>query len=261
MPEVLVRGRRLAYGVQPANYGPSSPAVIFIHGSGGDREDWGGQLDGLSNAVTAIALELPGHGESDPPGEASVQAYADWVSDFVETLGLERVVLVGCSLGSAITQQIALSPRPWLKAIGLVGGGARLKVLPALLDGLIAEPESTVRMIGQLCLSPTASSSVQQKVRQGLATKPAELIHKDFTACNGFDVMQRVHEIGLPTCIIVGAEDKLTPVKYSQFLREKIPGSQLHVIPEAGHLVMVEKPDEFNKCLSGFLREIALLER
>jgi pimeloyl-ACP methyl ester carboxylesterase len=259
MPEVLVRGRRLAFGVQPLDFVGSSPAVVFIHGSGGDREDWGGQLDGLASAVTAIALELPGHGASEPPGETSVQAYADWVVGFVDALGLERVVLVGCSLGSAITQQIALSPRTWLKAIGLVGSGARLKVHPALLKGLLEAPESTVRMIGELCLSPMASDSIQQKVRVGLATKPAELIHKDFSACNEFDVMERVHEIDLPTCIIVGADDRLTPVKYSQFLRNKISGSQLHVIPGAGHLVMVEKPDDFNRCLKDFLQDIGLM--
>lgn len=261
MPEVLVRGRRLAYGVEPLDYLGTSPAVVFVHGSGGDREDWRGQLDGLASTVTAIALELPGHGSSEPPAETSVQAYADWVVGFVEALSLERVVLVGCSLGSAIAQQIALSPRPWLKAIGLVGAGARLRVLPAVLEGLLTQPESTVGMMGKMCLSPTASGAIQQRVLEGLATKPPALIHGDFTACDGFDVMQRVHEIDLPTCIIVGADDRLTPVKYSEFLRDKISGSRLHVIPGAGHLVMVEKPDDFNRFLKKFLQDIGMTDK
>ena len=108
MPEVSVRGRRLAYEVQPVDLDKSSLSVVFIHGSGGDREDWRAQLDGLSDVANVIALELPGHGASDPPGEATVEAYAQWVADFVDALGLQKVVLVGCSLGSAITQWIAL---------------------------------------------------------------------------------------------------------------------------------------------------------
>ena len=131
MPEVSIRGRRLAYEVQPVGLDKSSLSVVFIHGSGGDREDWRAQLDGLPQVANIIALELPGHGESDPPGEATVEAYARWVVDFVDAMGFQKVVLVGCSLGSAITQWIALfSPKTWLVGIGLVGAGARLRVHP-----------------------------------------------------------------------------------------------------------------------------------
>ncbi|MDQ7783479.1 MAG: alpha/beta fold hydrolase [Desulfomonilaceae bacterium] len=258
MPEVCVRGRRLAYAVQPLDFDKSSPAVVFIHGSGGSREDWRGQLDGLASTATVIALELPGHGESDPPAETSVPAYAEWVTDFVEALSLQRVVVVGCSLGSAVAQHMALSPRPWLKAIGLVGAGARLKVMPALLEGLRTSPESSITMIGSLCISPAAPDPLRQEVLERLSAASGELIHHDFSACNGFDVMSRVHEIDLPTCIIVGADDKLTPVKYSEFLRDAISGSRLHVIPEAGHLVMVEKPHDFNAYLKRFLQDNGL---
>ncbi|MFH1112327.1 MAG: alpha/beta fold hydrolase [Pseudomonadota bacterium] len=258
MPDVLVRGRRIAYAVKPLEFDGSDPAVVFIHGSGGDREDWRAQLDGLSPALTAIALELPGHGKSEPPGETSVEAYTGWVVDFIEALGLQRTALVGCSLGSAVTQLAALSPRPWLKAIGLAGAGARLRVLPLLLQGLIEEPESTLNAIREFCLSPSAPHFMRQGMKEKLATVPADLFHKDFSACNGFDVMKHVHEIHLPTCIIVGADDKLTPVKYSQFLHDKISGSLLHVIPGAGHLVMIEKPRDFNRCLAEFFRDIGL---
>ena len=137
MPDISIRSRRLAYEARPEIYDKSALAVIFIHGSGGDREDWRGQLEGLSDQATIIALELPGHGASEPPGETTIPAYSQWVTNFVETLGLRKVVLVGCSLGSAITQWIALSTPSWLVGIGLVGAGARLRVHPAFLDRMV----------------------------------------------------------------------------------------------------------------------------
>ena len=80
----------------------------------------------------------------------------------------------------------------------------------------------------------------------------------DLSACNDFDIMDRVHEISLPTCIIAGEDDQLTPLKYSQFLHKTIAGSQFHVIPGAGHLAMLEKPEEFNRYLLEFLNDVVM---
>ena len=195
MPEVSVRGRRLAYEVQPVGLDKSSLSVVFIHGSGGDREDWRAQLDGLQQVGNIIALELPGHGESDPPGEATVKAYAQWTADFVDAMGLEKVVLVGCSLGSAITQWIALfNPKPWLVGIGLVGAGARLRVHPALLDGLRQDKEKALAMLSDFCLSPATGEPLRERLNEKYLKTPAELVHGDLSACNEFDVMDSIRE-------------------------------------------------------------------
>lgn len=261
MPEISLRGRRLAYDVQPPDFDPSLPVVVCIHGSGGDREDWRHQLDGMSHTVTVIALELPGHGASDPPAEISVPAYAQWVTDFVETLGLRRVVLAGCSLGSAIAQYVALSPRPWLLALALTGAGARLKVHPAFLEGLVTNKEFALQNLGKFCLSPNAGESLNTVIQEKYTVESAEVMRMDLSACNDFDIMDRVDQISVPTCIIVGEDDQLTPVKYSRFLEKSISGSQLHVIPAAGHLAMLEKPDEFNRYLTEFLYSAEIVNR
>lgn len=254
MPEIFVRGRRFGYEVQPADYDKSTLSVVFIHGSGGDRDDWRGQLDGLSRVATMIALELPGHGASEPPGEKTVPAFSRWVVDFVEVLGLENVVLVGCSLGSAITQWVALhSKQPWLKGIGLVGAGARLRVHPDFLQGLLVSKDAARGKLAVFCLSNAPDQAVYDKISDKYSNTSAELIHSDLSACHAFDVMEEVKEIDLPTLIIVGEEDKLTPVKYSQFLNQAIPHSKLAVLPRAGHLVMMEQPEQFNSVLADFL--------
>ncbi|MBI5569845.1 MAG: alpha/beta fold hydrolase [Desulfomonile tiedjei] len=253
MPEVSVRGRKLAFEVKPETFDRGALAVVCIHGTAGDREDWRFQLDGLSGRFTVIALELPGHGASDPPDEPTVPEFAQAVEVFVETLGLQRVVLVGCSLGSAITQWLALSPKPWLVGIGLVGAGARLRVHPALREGVLQDKDTAVDLFADFALGASPDPALRQLVREKFLHSSAELIYRDLTACNDFDVMERVGQVSLPTCIIVGEEDKLTPPKYAQFLHKAIAGSSLTTIPGAGHLVMVEKPAEFNASLSAFL--------
>lgn len=257
MPEVSVRGRRLAYEVQPLGLDKSSLSVVFIHGSGGDREDWRAQLDGLPQFANVIALELPGHGESDPPGEATVEAYAQWVADFVDAMGLQTVMLVGCSLGSAITQWIALfTPKTWLVGIGLVGSGARLRVHPAFIEGLRQDKQKALAMLADYSLSPATGGPLRERLREKYLKTSAELVYGDLSACKEFDVMDSIHEVRLPTWILVGEDDRLTPVKFSRYLHEAIEGSRLAVVPQAGHLVMMERPEEFNRLLAEFLIEL-----
>lgn len=256
MPDISIRGRVIGYGAKPEPFDRSALSVIFIHGSGGDREDWSAQLEGLSDLVNVLALELPGHGASEPPSEPSVDAYTGWVVDFSEALGLERVVVVGCSLGSAVALSMGLSPRPWLKGLGLVGSGARLRVHPAFLEGLLKDKEKALDMLTDYAIRNNPDETFRTVIREKFRRCAPEVIHSDLSACNAFDVMKEVGRISLPTWILVGEEDKLTPVKYSQFLHDGIPGSRLHTVSHAGHLAMVEQPAEFNRLLREFLSEI-----
>lgn len=258
MPVVKVDKLSIAYALGRTPLDSETICVVFIHGSGGDREDWRGQLDdaGLGK-WPLLAMELPGHGSSQGPGESSVPAYGNWVALFVETLGLKRVVLVGCSLGSAIVQWLALNERrPWLKGIGLVGAGASLKVHPDFLDGLKTNPEAALQNLAEFCLSKRTDGRLHAEVNAKFSHAWPEMVHGDLSACNAFDIRDRVEAIHLPTFIVVGKEDRLTPVKYSKFLHERIQNSSLTVIAEAGHLVMLEKPEEFNEALKGFMEKL-----
>lgn len=251
--ELLVQGRRIAYECSSVNFDTSKMVLLFIHGSGGDSEDWRAQLDQLTMPEAVIALDLPGHGKSDPPGEESVSSYAHWVEQFVVGLRLERVVLIGCSLGSAITQWIALQPQSWLVAIGLVGAGARLRVHPSMLDGLIKKPTEALQLLSDYCLSKSSSALLRRSIEEKYRHSDPQIVHGDLAACDLFDVMDNVQKISVPTLIVVGQDDVLTPVKYSEFLNSKIQGSNLVIIPNAGHLVMMEQPNDFNMAVQNFL--------
>jgi pimeloyl-ACP methyl ester carboxylesterase len=256
MAEVSIRGRKLTYNAQPVDFDKSALTVVFIHGSGGDKDDWQEQLSGVSDTANVMAIDLPGHGDSEPPGERNVAIYAQWVSDLVEEIGLEKALLVGCSLGSAIAQWLALEGKPWLAGIGLVGAGARLKVHPAFLEGFLNDKTAAIGMLVEYALSPATVDPVRSRVREKLDQGPVEVLHGDFSACNEFDVTDRISKIKLPTWILVGEDDRLTPVKYARFLNDAIQGSKLDIVPAAGHLAMVEKPEEFNRLLKDFLKTL-----
>jgi pimeloyl-ACP methyl ester carboxylesterase len=139
--------------------------------------------------------------------------------------------------------QVALDRPQRVSGLMLVGTGARLRVLPAILDGILSDPASTVEFI---CATAYSSSTPRELVRQGqrqmLGVAP-QTIHDDFAACDLFDVIGRLEEIHCPTLVVCGTEDRLTPVKYSTFLTEKIAGADLKLIEGAGHMVMAEKPE------------------
>ncbi len=257
MPDLVVKERTLGYEAQPEHVDPSRLSVVCVHGTGGDREDWRDQLNGLSDQANIIAIELPGHGASQPPAESDISAFAGWVADFVEALKLERVFLIGCSLGSAIVQRIALDTKPWLVGIGLVGAGARLRVHPAFLEGVLQDREKAMGLLADFAVAQGCSGELKETLARKFRACTPALIHADLTACNEFDVTGMVGQISLPTIIIVGEEDRLTPVKYAEFLNKAIAGSRLEIIPAAGHLVMMEQPEAFNRVLADFLAPLA----
>jgi pimeloyl-ACP methyl ester carboxylesterase len=82
------------------------------------------------------------------------------------------------------------------------------------------------------------------------------VLHSDFTACNDFDMMNSITKIRYPTLVICGQDDQLTPVRYSQYLANEIPKAELRIIPDAGHMVMLEQPQIVAGELSSFLKTL-----
>ena len=199
------------------------------------------------------ALDLPGHGRSRGEGRSSIADYTEFLSSFLEALDLMHTTLVGHSMGGAIAQHFAITHSSAVDRLILVGTGARLRVLPSFLGGLLDDFESTVEMGLGYAYSAEASQELVDLARQEwLANAPA-VLHGDFLACDRFDVMDKLEEVCCPALVICGEEDQLTPVKYSRFLAERIVDATLAVIPAAGHMVMLEQPEQVNSAMQGFL--------
>ncbi len=127
--------------------GRGDTALICVHGAGGTHAHWGYQMRDLSDASLIYTIDLPGHGRSTPPGRTTVAEYGAALLDMIDVLGLERAALVGHSMGGAIALWAALQAPERVAGLGLVGTGGRLRVAPAILDGLSRDLLATIRLI------------------------------------------------------------------------------------------------------------------
>ncbi|MFZ7113068.1 MAG: alpha/beta fold hydrolase [Desulfatiglandales bacterium] len=231
-----------------------SPALLFIHGAGGDGGIWDHQAAYFRGTHLAYRIDLPGHGGSTPLGEETIPAYARWVRKTIErALPDTPLILVGHSMGGAIVQELAGKPPPCLKGVVLVGTGAKLKVMPEIFEMLTKRPETFFATIDLAAFHPDTPEDVKAPVIRNMLKCPAVIIYSDFKACDRFDNREDLQDIRVPVLILCGARDKLTPVRYSEYLHAKLPSSQIEIIPGAGHMVMVEKPGAVNRSLDRFL--------
>jgi pimeloyl-ACP methyl ester carboxylesterase len=251
MPVLTVAGVCVHY-VHRQPVPADKPAVLFVHGAGGTHQHWLYQVRDLPHTPT-YAVDLPGHGRSEGQGFDTVSAYGDWVVAFLDMVAVERVVLVGHSMGGAIAQDVALRYPKRVAGLGLIATGARLRVAPAILDGVLQNPEAAVRLICDWSFGPEVSREIVRLGRRQMGETPAEVLHGDFVACDAFDVMNRLGQIAAPAFVLCGTQDRLTPSKYAVYLRDNIPGATLHLVEGAGHMVMVEQPQAVTKALLAFL--------
>lgn len=232
-------------------------SLVLIHGAGGTHLHWPHELRRMTGEVV-YSIDLPGHGGSGGNVAESVEAYAQGVTEWLDDKDLEVVVLVGHSMGGAIAMMIALEAPQRVRGLVLVGSGARLRVHPQILA--LTENESLYRkateLVTQWAFSEYADGRMMELAQKRMVEVPAEVVHGDFVACDHFDIMKRLGEISIPTLILCGSADQLTPVKYSHYLAENIPHARLVVIENAGHMVMLEKPLEVVKHIQQFLQTL-----
>jgi len=253
---VRVDGKEIRYWAGRKGFIEGREFILFIHGAGGGQNTWSCQKGFFEKEFNPIILELPGHGESGGEGEEEIATYAEQVYSFLKALSIQKAFLVGHSMGGAIVQTLALTHLEVIKGIVLVGTGARLKTLPMILNGIKNNFRETIPKIVEYAYSRKAPSElIEEGIHQMLECRP-EVLHGDFSACNRFDIMKEVEKIDLPTLILCGEDDALTPVLYSQFLQNRIKGSKLKVLPNAGHMVMMESPEAFNEEISRFIKEV-----
>ncbi len=233
------------------------PPVVLIHGAGGAHLNWPPQVRRL-NGQRLFALDLPGHGKSKGMGRQDILEYARAVSEFLKALSLPAAILVGHSMGSAIALIMALQFPQQVLGLGLLGGGAKLRVAKSILE-LAAHPETfstLLQMLSRLSYGPHADPRLKELGMRCLAETPPQVLYGDFLACNAFDVMQQVKNIHVPTLLLCGSEDQMTPPNRSEYLHEQIAGSELRVMPGVGHMLMLEAPDETARLLRAFLDTI-----
>ena len=226
--------------------------LVFLHGAGGSSLAFYYQLRHFRNSK---AIDLPGH----PGGKActSIEGYLEWVRGFITARRYKDVVLCGHSMGGAITLLYALKYPEELRGIVLMGTGARLKVHPDYLQRCREPGEGNK---GWLEWEMGYYQAVESDIRQVLERRATEIGPEvdlnDYLACDNFDVMDQVHKIKLPTQVLCGDLDTMTPVKYADYLAGKIQGARQQIIPGAHHYVQMEKYQQVNEQIEVFVASL-----
>jgi len=232
-------------------------SLVFIHGSGDSASLWDATIAALPG-VTCAALDLPGHGAlRDEPGpeRMSVADYATLARMAMERLDLKGLCVVGHSLGAAIALRLAVDAPSLVRRLVIVGGGARLRVLPALLAEAQAIPDVAAQRLVGLGFAPDHEAQAGAYLATRQPTAPG-MLYRDLAACDAFDMTAELPSITQPTLMVVGAEDRLTPPKYAMFLAEHMPHAQSVVIPGAGHYVPIEAPGTLAQVIHHWLAEV-----
>ena len=256
--ELNVRGETLCVLESGPERNTGRPTLVFIHGAGGDAAVWNAQERDLGKRHSLLRLELPAHGGSSGKGEDEIFSYARWV----EAVLRERVdpgpcILVGHSMGGAIALEIAAGQPTGLAGLVLMGTGARLGVSPLIFRLLREDPEGFIQTIDRAALGRNASAEVRNAVEASIRRCPPPVVLGDFRACDRFDIRDRIGSIRIPVLIVCGEEDRLTPPAFSEYLHRELVDARMLVVPEAGHMVMLEAPQPVNRAMEAFIEEIA----
>jgi len=226
--------------------------LVFVHGAGSSSMAFYYQLRHFRNSK---AIDLPGHPTGAPC--TSIDGYVEWVRGFNTARRYKDIVLCGHSMGGAIALRYALLYPNELKGLILMGTGARLRVNPAFLKNC-REPgvENSDWMMHQKSFYTGVESDIYQVLLRRAEEIGPDVELSDLLSCDKFDVMQEIGNIHLPTEIICGDSDEMTPVKYSDYLAAKIPGAKEDIIPEADHFVQLKRYQQVNAKIEEFLTSL-----
>lgn len=210
--------------------GTSQPTWVLLPGAASGPDVWSRQHRMLP---AAIAFAYP-----PPRGGPLLEEYAAAVLAQVPP----PYVLVGHSLGGAVAQELAWSHPEQVVGLALIGTGPHLPVNPELLAGLRGHPQAMLDKIAGWSLARGADPVLLAECRRRMQAVPADLAWRQFEACAGFDLRGRGAAPAVPVRALVGALDRMTPPPLVESLAEVWPGTPIAQVPDAGHLVMLERP-------------------
>jgi pimeloyl-ACP methyl ester carboxylesterase len=277
----LAHRHQIELGGRQVNYvdigsGDATP-VVFVHGLGGQWQNW---LENIPRAATerrAIAVDLPGFGLSELPREkVTIPGYGRFVSTLLDRLGLERAHLVGNSMGGLVCSEVAIQFPDLVERLVLVSaaGISTASVLKAPVVTL-ARAAAAVTAFTAARHRDIASRRLTRHAALALVARYPSLLKADVAwealmkgtgkpgfddallASLGYDYRERLPEIRHPTLIVWGEQDSILPVEDAHEYERLIEDSRKVVMENTGHVPMVERPAAFNDTLMEFLAETA----
>jgi pimeloyl-ACP methyl ester carboxylesterase len=236
--------------------GGNGAPLLFLHGGGGVGI-WLPSMARLAKRFDVIAPEHPGFGASDtPPWLDTVADLANFYLEFLDHFDLRGVHIVGSSLGGWIAAELAVRNASRLASLTLIGSaGIHVDGVPQV-DTFLSNEEQRVRdLFYDADLAEAVIASGERPEMQDAALKNRTITARLSWQPRAHDPNLRkwLHRIRLPTLLIWGAEDRLFPPAYAEAFRGLIPGANVVVLPQCGHLPQVEQGDAFAEALESFL--------
>jgi pimeloyl-ACP methyl ester carboxylesterase len=239
----------------------SQPTVVLLHGAGFDHTTWALHSRWFAHhGYGVLAPDLPGHGRSSGPPLPTIADMANWTAALLDAAGASKAWLVGHSMGSLIALETAARHPAKVSALGLIGTAATMSVGPDLLKAAEANDHDAVDMVsiwglgyqaelgGSLAPGLWMHFGAQRVLEQN---RPGVLFN-DLAACNAYqNALAAAAKITVPTTLILGERDMMTPAKAGKTLAAAIPNSRTVVLRGVGHMMMVERPDELLAALQG----------
>lgn len=263
MPSISRDSRTVGF----TDSGGTGQAVVMLHAFPLNSQQWEGQVESLSDRYRFICPDFQGFGASTAPDDASsysMDGFADDVAAILDELGLDKVVLAGLSMGGYASFAFLRRHRDRVSALVLADTKAEADPPEAkekrTSQQELVRSEGTAGLIeglsGALLGEPTREKKpdVVESTKKLMASNPpAGFIGALEAMKNRPDSSGELGQIDVPTLVIVGENDGVTPVAASEALNQGIAGSKLVVIPESGHLSNLEAPEAFNGALAEFL--------
>ena len=240
---------------------PARETIAFIHGTAMDHTVWALQSRYFAyHGFNVVALDLPGHGLSDGTAMDTIAAYADWTNELLAMCPGKGMHLVGHSMGALIALEAAaryLDADKPLLSLSLVGFSYPMAVSDALLDAAKNEPSKAYAMMTQWShTSPIGgepnpgfwSSGSQMSMMEN--SRPGT-VYTDLVACNNYqEGPQGFEKVACPILFISGVQDKMAPCKLARQQAGKSDNAEIVMIPNCGHSIMSESPDEVRDALA-----------
>lgn len=259
--KLSVNGAEVFVATGGREFDKSLPAVVFIHGAGFDHSTWALHTRWFAHhGFSVLALDLPGHGRSAGPSLSSIADMADWTAALLDAAGAEKAHLIGHSMGSLISLETAARHPNKVSALSLIGTAATMAVGPDLLKAAEANEQDANDMVSiwglgfKAGLGGSLAPGLWMHGGAQAVLKHCEpgVLFRDLSACNAYaNALTAAASVKVPTTLILGERDLMTPVKAGNALAAAIPHAKTIVVPGAGHMIMAERPDELLAALRG----------
>jgi pimeloyl-ACP methyl ester carboxylesterase len=232
-------------------------ALVCVHGAADNHHVYDALIDALPN-LDRYAINMPGRAGADGPPLTSVPEMARFLGDFIESVVEGDYVVVGHSAGGAVAIEHALAEPPRLKGVVLLASGARLRVHPMILQLFEQARESGEKIppFPPGLYQQGADPAMAEKASKNRELTPVETGEADWRAADGFDRMLDLGRIRVPALIVAGTDDALTPLKYSEYMAVHIPDNQLHVVEDAGHMLVMERAEQIAPWIEAFVSRL-----